>query len=45
VVADLQGLERCDSHFGYGANIGVSLAPDCDFRFHASGFLLLNGQQ
>ena len=45
VIADLQGLERCNRHFCYGADIGVSLAPDCDFRFHASGFLLLDGQR
>ena len=45
VIADLQGLERCNRHFGYAADIGVSLAPDFDFRFHASGFLLLNAQR
>jgi len=38
LIADRQGLERCDRNIGYDVNIADGLAPDCDFRFHVSLF-------
>jgi hypothetical protein len=34
VIADLQGPERCNRHFGYCANIGISFASDSDLWIH-----------
>ena len=45
LIADLHGLEGCNRHFGYCADIGVGLGPDCDFWFHTFGSLLINGQR
>ena len=38
VVADLQGLKRCDRHLRYGSYIVVRLTSDVDLRIH--GLLL-----
>jgi hypothetical protein len=45
VVADLQGLERCDSHLSYRANIVMRLVPDDDLWIHGLIFLFLAGQR
>jgi hypothetical protein len=43
VVADLQGLERRDSHLGYRANIVIRLAPDNDLFLHGLNSLPSSG--
>jgi hypothetical protein len=45
VVADLQGLERCDSHLSYRANIVMRFVPDNDLWIHGLIFLFLAGQR
>ena len=40
VVADLQSLERCDSHLGYRANIVMCLVPDNDPWIHGLIFVM-----
>jgi hypothetical protein len=44
VVANLQGLERCDSHLSYRANIAMRLVPDNNLWVHSLTSLFLAGQ-
>ena len=45
VLADLQGLERGDSHLGDRAHIGIGFASDNDFRIHGVFKELENGAE